>query len=73
MILRMYIAEHADAAMAEHILLVEDESVIADTLIYALQVEGFEVSWCSLAMDAMQALDNHGGDLLIPDIGLCRT
>jgi two-component system catabolic regulation response regulator CreB len=32
-----------------HILIVEDEAAIADTLIYALQGEGFTTTWLSLA------------------------
>lgn len=28
-----------------HILIVEDEAAIADTLLYALQAEGFATTW----------------------------
>lgn len=66
MIVRVHDTELAEAVMSEHILLV-DESEIVDTLISALQVEGFQVSWCSLAMEAP---DDHGADLLIFDIGV---
>ena len=31
-----------------HILIVEDEAAIADTLIFALQSEGFTTTWLSL-------------------------
>ena len=31
-----------------HILIVEDEAAIADTLIFALQGEGFTTTWLSL-------------------------
>ena len=32
-----------------HILIVEDEAAIADTLIFALQGEGFTTTWLALA------------------------
>lgn len=32
-----------------HILIVEDEAAIADTLLYALQAEGFATTWVTLA------------------------
>ncbi len=35
-----------------HILIVEDEAAIADTLLYALQAEGFATTWVTLAGEA---------------------
>lgn len=52
------------------VLLVEDEAPIADTLIYALQTEGFEVVWCALGQDGLTALRSRRFDLMILDVGL---
>lgn len=53
-----------------HILIVEDEAAIADTLIYALQAEGFSTTWLSLAQEALALQERSPADLLILDVGL---
>lgn len=53
-----------------HILIVEDEAAIADTLVYALQAEGFTTHWLGLAEAALGHLQAHPVDLLILDVGL---
>lgn len=53
-----------------HILIVEDEAAIADTLLYALQAEGFETCWLNLAGDALERLQRESFDLVILDVGL---
>ncbi len=53
-----------------HILIVEDEAAIADTLIFALQGEGFSSSWLSLGEQALAAQQCTPADLLILDVGL---
>lgn len=53
-----------------HILIVEDEAAIADTLLYALQAEGFETRWLNLAGDALELLQREAFDLVILDVGL---
>lgn len=52
------------------ILIVEDESAIADTLEYALRADGFSTCWVSLAGEALALLQQEPFDLLILDIGL---
>ncbi len=52
------------------ILLVEDEASIADTLIYALQSEGYSTHWLTLACEALTYQQNTPADLLILDVGL---
>ncbi|MES2819575.1 MAG: two-component system response regulator CreB [Pseudomonadota bacterium] len=53
-----------------HILIVEDEAAIADTLIFALQSEGFTTTWLSLAGEALALLERQPADLVILDVGL---
>ena len=53
-----------------HILIVEDEAAIADTLVFALQGEGFTTTWLSLGAAALEHQRNTPADLLILDIGL---
>lgn len=58
----------------QKILLVEDESSIADTVIYALETEGFQVKWHSLGMDALADLQQNADySLIILDVGLPDT
>lgn len=52
------------------ILLVEDEPAIADTLIYALGTECFEVKHTLTGGDALEAFAKKPFDLVILDIGL---
>lgn len=52
------------------ILIVEDEAAIADTLVYALQAEGFTTRWSSLAGEALTLLEREPFDLVILDVGL---
>lgn len=56
--------------MAETVLLIEDEASIADTLVYALRSEGFDVVWCALGRDGMAHLAAHAVSLVILDVGL---
>ncbi len=65
----------------KRILLLEDEHAIADTLLYALQSEGFEVQHVRLASQALDAFREQPPHLAILDVGLpdgsgfdvCRT
>lgn len=52
------------------IWLVEDEASIADTLIYALQTDGFEVEWFPLGQPLLARLEQSRPDFLILDVGL---
>lgn len=53
-----------------HILIVEDEAAIADTLVFALQGEGFDTTWLSLGAAALEYQKNTPADLIILDVGL---
>ena len=56
--------------MQTHMLIVEDEPTIADTLIYALNTEGFKVTWVSLAGAALAQLATECVDFVVLDVGL---
>jgi two-component system catabolic regulation response regulator CreB len=53
-----------------HVLLVEDEPAIADTLVYALGTECFEVTHVLTGAEALAAYARDGHDFVILDIGL---
>ncbi|WP_431147277.1 two-component system response regulator CreB [Pseudomonas alvandae] len=53
-----------------HILIVEDEAAIADTLVFALQGEGFDTTWLSLGAAALEHQKHTPADLIILDVGL---
>lgn len=52
------------------ILLVEDETAIAETLQFALTREGMQVRHCRLAQEAQALLARETVDLLVLDVGL---
>lgn len=56
--------------MTSHILIIEDEPSIADTICYALKNENFEVTWKSLGQEALSVLKSQKIDLIILDVGL---
>ena len=56
--------------MPGHILVVEDEPAIADTIVYALRTEGFEVTWHSTGGEALEAVASGPIDLMVLDVGL---
>ncbi|AGA90815.1 response regulator with CheY-like receiver domain and winged-helix DNA-binding domain [Thioflavicoccus mobilis 8321] len=55
---------------SKHILIVEDEQAIADTLIYALRTEGYVTTHCLLGREGLTHVADGGVDLMILDIGL---
>lgn len=52
------------------ILLVEDESGIADTLQYVLATDGFSPIWCSTAQEAIRQFAAEPPALVVLDVGL---
>jgi two-component system catabolic regulation response regulator CreB len=53
-----------------HILIVEDEAAIADTLLYALKADGHTTHWALLGCDALVYLAATAVDLVVLDVGL---
>lgn len=55
---------------APTILLAEDETAIADAVVYALRSEGFAVEHCLLGGEVLPRVRAGGIDLLLLDVGL---
>jgi two-component system catabolic regulation response regulator CreB len=53
-----------------HILIVEDEMSIADTLVFALEGEGFATHWVQLGREAIECVAAGSVLLVILDVGL---
>jgi two-component system, OmpR family, catabolic regulation response regulator CreB len=53
-----------------HILILEDEPSIAESLIFVLQAESFSTHWESLATKALAYVKEQPVDLIIMDVGL---
>lgn len=53
-----------------HILILEDEPSIAESLIFVLQAESFSTHWESLATKALAYAKEQPVDLIIMDVGL---
>jgi Response regulators consisting of a CheY-like receiver domain and a winged-helix DNA-binding domain len=56
--------------MGPKILVIEDESSIADNILYALKTEGFASEWFSKGSAALEALRERDFDLALLDLGL---
>jgi len=56
--------------MQKIILLIEDESGIADTILYPLTTEGFQTHWVTTGGEGLAYLKSGKADLVILDIGL---
>jgi two-component system catabolic regulation response regulator CreB len=52
------------------VLIVEDETAIADTIQYALETEGFTPLWAATGQEALDQFDTAAVDLIVLDIGL---
>lgn len=56
--------------MTKRILILEDESSIADNIRYALEAEGFSTQWCGTLKEGRSILEEGGVDLLVLDVGM---
>lgn len=58
------------ATVTASILIIEDETAIADVLAYALQTEGYTTQCCTLGGEGLEALRSGAHAMAILDIGL---
>ncbi|MBN1756849.1 MAG: two-component system response regulator CreB [Chitinispirillaceae bacterium] len=56
--------------MRQQILVIEDEAAIADTIVYALETDGFEAVWVATGSEGRELLRKNAIALIILDIGL---
>jgi two-component system catabolic regulation response regulator CreB len=52
------------------VLVVEDEPSIRDSVVYALESEGFAVDWAGSGADALSRIKERGYALIVLDVGL---
>jgi two-component system, OmpR family, catabolic regulation response regulator CreB len=52
------------------VLVAEDETAIADAVVYALRSEGLEAEHCTLGRDVVQKVRAGGIDVVVLDVGL---
>lgn len=53
-----------------NVLVIEDEPSIADTLVFALEGEGFGVVWRRLGREGIEAATSESFDFVVLDVGL---
>ncbi len=56
--------------MKKNILIIEDESAIANNIVYSLKTEGYISFWCATGMEGLETLKNKEIDLIVLDVGL---
>lgn len=66
----MAAAKGAILASMSRVLIVEDELSIADTLVFALDGEGFATEWVRLGRQALERVQAGAVSLVILDVGL---
>jgi two-component system catabolic regulation response regulator CreB len=57
-------------SVPQTILVVEDEAPIAETIVYALQTEGYEPVWKTTGREALEVLASRAVALVVLDVGL---
>ena len=57
-------------AAPPRILVIEDETAIADALVYALRTEGFSPEWRATGREGLAEWEKGGFDFVILDVGL---
>jgi two-component system catabolic regulation response regulator CreB len=61
---------HPMPSVPQTILVVEDEAPIAETIVYALQTEGYEPVWKTTGREALEVLASRAVALVVLDVGL---
>ena len=54
----------------QHILIVEDDRTIAESIIFILEQDSFSCQWFDNGHDALDYVDNNAVDLILLDVGL---
>ena len=54
----------------QHILIVEDDRTIAESIIFILEQDSFSCQWFDNGLDALDYVENNAIDLMLLDVGL---
>ena len=54
----------------QHILIVEDDKTIAESIIFILEQDSFSCQWFDNGLDALDYVENNAVDLMLLDVGL---
>ena len=54
----------------QHILIVEDDRTIAESIIFILEQDSFSCQWFDNGIDALDYVENNAVDLMLLDVGL---
>ena len=54
----------------QHILIVEDDKTIAESIIFILEQDSFSCQWFDNGSDALDYVENNAVDLMLLDVGL---
>ena len=54
----------------QHILIVEDDKTIAESIIFILEQDSFSCQWFDNGLDAIDYVENNAVDLMLLDVGL---
>ena len=54
----------------QHILIVEDDRTIAESIAFILEQDSFSCQWFDNGTDALDYLENNAVDLMLLDVGL---
>ena len=54
----------------QHILIVEDDRTIAESIIFILEQDSFSCQWFDNGLDALDYVENNAVDLMLLDVGL---
>ena len=54
----------------QHILIVEDDKTIAESIIFILEQDSFSCQWFDNGTDALDYVENNAVDLMLLDVGL---
>ena len=55
---------------SQHIVVIEDEPAIADTLVHVIEQAGLSVSWCATAAQGLAVIQDQQVALVLLDVGL---
>jgi len=56
----------------QHILIIEDDRIIAESIEFVLEKDSFSCQWFNNGSESLNYLDNNKVDLILLDVGFAR-